>query len=85
MVNRHKFALLCIHCPPIWTGDSIYVFTKLLRPLIQYWQQQGIRVTPYINDGIVAVEGKEEAKRTRLMVQRDLGRAGLVVNLAFGT
>ena len=68
---------------PFGLATAYYAFNKLLRPLVQYWQQQGIRAIIYIDDGIVAVEGKEEAKRTSLMVQKekDLSRARLVVNL----
>ena len=58
------------------------MFTKLLRPLVRYWWQQGVRVILYLDDGIVAVEGKEEALETSLKVQRDLARAGFVANVA---
>ena len=44
-------------------------------------RQHGIRVIIYIDDGIVAVEGKQEAKRISFIVQKDLSRSGLVINL----
>ena len=36
----------------------------------------------YLDDGIVAVEGREKALRTSRMVQADLASTGFVTNVA---
>ena len=41
-----------------------------MRPLIRYWRGKGIRAVMYIDDGIVAVEGREKAHEVSLMVPR---------------
>ena len=58
------------------------MFTKLLRPLVRYWRQQGILVILYLDDGMVVEEGETKARETSLIVQRDLDRAGFITNIA---
>ena len=60
----------------------LYVFTKLLRPLIQYWRKQGVRVILYIDDGIVVEKSKEQELETSCMVLRALARAVFLTNIA---
>lgn len=67
---------------PFGLATAPYTFTKLLRPLVRYWRQQGIRVILYLDDGVVAVEHEVEAKKTSMLVQNDLIRAGFVINIA---
>ena len=56
------------------------MFTKFLWPLIKHWQSQGIRAIIYLDDGVVAVLGKDAADAASERVRNDLGRAGLVEN-----
>ena len=46
---------------PFGLATACYLFTKLSRPLVKYWRQQGLRVVVYLDDGIVAVEGEHAA------------------------
>ena len=46
---------------------TYYVFTKLLA---KYWHGQGLRTLVYLDDGIVAVAGKENAEKTNLKVSK---------------
>ena len=57
-----------------------YLCTKLLRPLVKYWRQQGLRAVVYLDDGIVAVEGEHAALIACHAVQNDLAKAGLVMH-----
>jgi len=43
-------------------STACYVFTKLLRPLVRYWRGRGLKAIIYLDDGIVAVKGKDAAK-----------------------
>ena len=43
-------------------GTTCYVFTKLMQPLVRYWRGRGLCTVLYLNDGIVAVSGKESAE-----------------------
>ena len=65
---------------PFGLSTACYVFTKLMRPLIRYWRGRGLRVVLYLDDGIVAVEGKERAAQESERVQSELLEAGLIVN-----
>ena len=67
---------------PFGLATACYVFTKLLRPLVKYWRSQGLHALLYLDDGIVAVAGKEAAGRASRKVREDLVRAGLVENSA---
>ena len=67
---------------PFGLDKTCYAFTKLLRPLVKYWRSQGLRALLYLDDGIVAVAGKEAAERASQKVKGDLVSAGLVENSA---
>ena len=47
---------------PFGLATACYAFTKLLRPLVKYWRMQGLRAIIYLDDGILAVAGKQAAK-----------------------
>jgi len=63
-------------------ASACYAFTKLLRPLIKYWWGQGLRALLYLDDGIVAVSGKEAANLASHRIREDLLKAGLVEHTA---
>ena len=50
---------------PFGLYTACYVFTKLLRPLIKQWQGKGLEAIIYLDDGIVAVKGKEKTSEER--------------------
>ena len=45
--KNYTFCLL-----PFGISSAGYIFTKLTRPLIEYWRSQNIRVLVYLYDGI---------------------------------
>ena len=65
---------------PFGLSTACYLFTKLMRPLMKYWRQQGLRIVLYLDDGIVAVQGEQAALTASKAIQEDLNRAGLVAN-----
>ena len=65
---------------PFGLSTACYLFTKLMRPLVKYWRQQGLRIVLYLDDGIVAVQGEQAALTASKAIQEDLNRAGLVAN-----
>ena len=67
---------------PFGLATACYAFTKLLRPLVKYWRAQGLRVILYLDDGIVAVSGRQAAIEVSDKVRQDLAKAGLVENMA---
>ena len=46
---------------PFGLATACYAFTKLLRPLVKHWRGKGLRVVLYLDDGIVAADGKAAA------------------------
>ena len=70
---------------PFGLATACYAFTKLLCPLVKYWRMQGLRIIIYLNDGIVAVAGRQAAKEVSDRVRQDLARASLVENISKST
>ena len=58
----------------------MHAFTKLMRPLLRFWRSQGLKSIIYIDDGICAVTGRQEAVAASDWVRDTLHKAGLVVN-----
>ncbi|KAL5463210.1 hypothetical protein EMCRGX_G032089 [Ephydatia muelleri] len=66
---------------PFGLASAPYVFTKLLRPLVKLWRSRGLKCLMYLDDGIVAVKGKESAEKASMWVRGSLERAGFVMNV----
>ena len=65
---------------PFGLATACYVFTKLIRPLVKHWRGQELQAVVYLDDGIVAANGMEAARRASEMVKQDLARAGFVAH-----
>ena len=65
---------------PFGLATACYSFTKLLRPLVRYWRSKGIRITVYLDDGLAAVAGLQQAKDASSLVRETLASAGLVAH-----
>jgi len=50
--------------------------------IVKHLRSQGLRALLYLNDGIVAVKGKEAAVEASRMVRQVLAKAGLVEHAA---
>ena len=46
---------------PFGLATACYAFTKLMRPMVRYWRGKGLRAIVYIDDGSVAVRGRDKA------------------------
>ena len=66
---------------PFGLATACYAFTKLMRPMVKHWRSRGLRAIVYIDDGVVAVKGKDNASIESEHVQKDLLNAGWVVNI----
>ena len=66
---------------PFGLSTACYVFTKLLRPLVRHWRGRGLKAIIYLDDGIVAVKGKDVATEESKHVKHDLESAGFVINI----
>ena len=76
------FGYFIFNVLPFGLATACYTFTKLMRPLVSFWRGGGLRVTLYLDDGMIAIKGEERAKSESERIQADLLRAGLVVNYA---
>ena len=66
---------------PFGLSTACYCFTKLIRPLVRFWRSRGLKAILYLDDGVLAVKGKEETLKESKQVQQDLKNAGLMTNL----
>lgn len=78
--NGGEKKYFCFKVLPFSLATACYVFTKLLQPIIKYWCSQSLRAIIYLDDGVVAVKGKDAADAASRRVRNDLSKAGLVEN-----
>ena len=64
---------------PFGLSLSPWVFTKIIRPVLKWAREQGIRISAYLDDIIVAASTKEEAKLHTRMVREQLERLGFLI------
>ena len=60
--------------------SACYLFTKLLRPVVWYWQAKGILVVVYLDDGI-AIAQRDKVHAASKSVKETLQQAGFVAHL----
>ena len=70
----------CFKVLPFGLATACYAFTKLLRTIIKHLHSQGLRAIIYLDDSVVAVQGKDAADAASRRVRNDLNKAGLVEN-----
>ena len=75
--GKPRYFLFC--SLPFGLSTSLYVFTKLLRPVVAHWRSQGIRISVYLYDGIGADSSKDSCSQDAQLVRVDLDRLGLLV------
>ena len=51
------------------------ICSLMMRPLIRYWHERGLKAIVYIDDGIVAVRGRQEASVESGRVKEDIENA----------
>jgi hypothetical protein len=64
---------------PFGLSLSPWVFTKMVRPVLKWAREQGIRISAYLDDIILAATSKEEAKLHTRMVREQLERLGFLI------
>jgi hypothetical protein len=65
---------------PFGLSTAPYIFTKVVRPLESYWRLHGIKITIFLDDGLVIENNYESCKVLSLKIKHDLDRAGFVSN-----
>ena len=65
---------------PFGLALSPYVFTKIIRPILQWARAKGIRLSAYLDDLLVAAATEQEAKLHTLMVRAQLEKLGFLIN-----
>ena len=56
------------------------MFTKCLRPLVQFWLAHGLRTVLYIDDGIIISQNAQTVLDNVKLIQATLDNAGFIVN-----
>ena len=57
-----------------------YIFTKLLRPLVKHWREQGIKTAVYLDDGAGVCDTFEKYVDQAKQVKTNLQSAGFIIN-----
>ena len=65
---------------PFGLSSACYAFTKLVRPLVRYWRERGLRIIVYLDDGLCAMDRESNALEASVMVRSTLSQAGFVAN-----
>ena len=72
--------LLYFKCMPFGLAPACWVFTKLIRVMVDHWRARGLACLSYIDDGIGGARGRVLAGRMRDMVITTLLDAGWFIN-----
>lgn len=65
---------------PFGLASVLYLFTKICQPILEWARTQGIRVSAYLDDWILAAESKKLALQHTNMLVQQLQQLGWVVN-----
>ena len=65
---------------PFGLTSAPYVFSKVMRQLVNFWRGCGFLALMYLDDGIVGNAPRESAKNINAQVRKDLASAGFTCN-----
>lgn len=65
---------------PFGLATACFVFTKLIKQLVQYWRSLGIRLIPYIDDFLFITSSAAEFAEVQAQVLADFARAGFILS-----
>ena len=68
-----KFTVL-----PFRLSVGPYIFSKVMRPLVEYWRSKAMRIVVYLDDGISAATNVSKCQGNSLLVRSDLFKSGFV-------
>ena len=63
---------------PFGLSTACYIFTKLMRVLVRYWRNQGIRIVVFLDDAIGMDKGSTMTTHTSERVRKSLRGAGFL-------
>ena len=64
---------------PFGISSAAFIFTKVLRKVIQYWRSVGIKVLMYLDDGLAGSKSYTEAESMSRFIRKDLSDLGFVI------
>ena len=70
-----KFVVL-----PFGLSTGLYIFTKVMRPLVKHWRSQALRIVVYLDDSLGVCSTKNTCLQQSLLVHSDLISSGFVPN-----
>lgn len=68
------------NCLPFGLSSAPFIFTKLLRPILQQFRSQGITLVAYLDDLIIVGRSYDECLNYTLNVEEDLKKLGFLIN-----
>ena len=69
----------CFTVLPFGLCSSGYIFTKVLRPLVRYWRENGTNLILYLDDGL-GITSQENSAHDSSFVRITLIKAGFLIN-----
>ena len=66
---------------PFGMSTVPYIFTKVLKPVINYWRSTGRRVSMFFDDGLGGNSCKGSASTDTIAVRADLARLGFFLSV----
>ena len=66
---------------PFGLATAPYVFTQVIKQLVQRWRAQGMRVVPYVDDILFMSRSIDEAHSSQRIVLADLQASGFILNV----
>jgi hypothetical protein len=82
---RWGAALYQFRTLPFGLSLSPFVFTKIVRPILKWAREKGIRISAYLDDILIAARTKEEAKEHTRLVREQLEKLGFLIKDAKST
>ena len=77
---KGRVRYFCFKVLPFGLSTAPYIFTKVFRPLVSYWRQQGIHIVVFLDDGLGEAPSYQVALSHGTIVKSDLVSSGFVPN-----
>jgi hypothetical protein len=78
-VYKGKSRYFVFNVLPFGIASAGHIFTKLLKEVVKYWRNQGLKITMYLDDGLGGASDFDLAEKDSFYIKNSLSEFGFLI------
>jgi len=78
-VYKGKSRYFVFNVLPFGIASAGHIFTKLLKEVVKYWRNQGLKIIMYLDDGLGGASDFDSAEKDSFYIKNSLSEFGFLI------